>query len=101
MFIFVPRLVLARWRPTSVCKLTAAADAAVARMLEANKELASNRHSVVQKQAAVLPLPPTLDNDDDLGPDCLSGITAATLADKVIATTMLEIRFQVNHLVHC
>ena len=99
--ILVPRSVLARWGPTSVCKLTAAADAAVTRMLADNKKHASNRHSAVQKQAAVLPPPPTLDNDDDLGLDRLLGITAATVANKVIATTMSELLFQFNHLVHC
>ena len=99
--IFVPRSVLARWGPTSVCKLTAAADAAVTRMLAANKKHASNRHSAVQKQAAVLPPPPTLDNDDDSGLDRLLGITAATVANKVIATAMLELRFQLNHLINC
>ena len=51
-------------------KLTAAADAsdaAVARMLAANKKLARNMHFDIQKQADVLPSPATLNNDDDGG----------------------------------
>ena len=57
--------------------------------------------SATQKQAVVLPSPTTLNNDDDWGLDCLLGVTAATVANKVIATTMLQLRFQIYHLAHC
>ena len=62
-------------------------------MLAANKKLASHKHSAVQKQAIVLPPPPMLNSDNDFRLDRLFGITAATEANTVIATTMSEQRF--------